>query len=387
MEFLLQLINENNIITKNLTNKIMKNLHLLPTDKPSRLIFNSLHKSFCYQKEIDCMYINDGKVSGADFWSLQKALNNGFKPQNIYITSDEEIKEGDWCYGLFNGGVVIRSEFDIPKNSQYYKEYGLKIILTTDQDLIKDGVQAIDDEFLEWFVKNPSCEEVEVESGLFFYRDGEDIRYKIIIPKQEPKKVLTEEDIFNQKDIDAVTDYINKEQQKQHLIDMMESDEELELYDESREIKLKDVFNDDKKANIKKFIDEIINPSQPNQALKDAAERLKGRELFKESNDRARKILSEIKSLPIQDETEHMLSTKANRKILICKDCNDSLEDCTCIEDTIEFPKQEPKQEQERSYSEEEVIQLVSDWTNYRMSEDTKSKVKFKEWFEQFKKK
>jgi hypothetical protein len=36
-----------------------------------------------------------------------------------------------------------------------------KIILTTDQDLIKDGVQAIDDEFLEWFVKNPSCEEVE----------------------------------------------------------------------------------------------------------------------------------------------------------------------------------------------------------------------------------
>ena len=35
----------------------------------------------------------------------------------------------------------------------------------------------------------------------------------------------------------------------------------------------------------------------------------------------------------------------------------------------------------------EEVIQLVSDWTDYRMSEDTKSKVKFKEWFEQFKKK
>jgi flavorubredoxin len=37
-----------------------------------------------------------------------------------------------------------------------------KIILTTDGDLIKDGVQSIDDEFLEWFVENPSCEEVEV---------------------------------------------------------------------------------------------------------------------------------------------------------------------------------------------------------------------------------
>jgi hypothetical protein len=39
-----------------------------------------------------------------------------------------------------------------------------KIILTTDQDLIKDGVQAIDDEFLEWFVNNTSCEEVEIKT-------------------------------------------------------------------------------------------------------------------------------------------------------------------------------------------------------------------------------
>jgi hypothetical protein len=43
-----------------------------------------------------------------------------------------------------------------------------------------------------------------------------------------------------------------------------------------KEIKLEDVFNDEKRENIKKFIDEIKNPSEPNQALKDAAERLKG---------------------------------------------------------------------------------------------------------------
>ena len=84
---------------------------------------------------------------------------------------------------------------------------------------------------------------------------------------------------------------------------MMKSDEELGLYDESQEIKLEEIFNDEKKENIKKFIDEINNPSEPNQALKDAAERLKGKELFKESNDRARKILSEIKSLPIQERS------------------------------------------------------------------------------------
>jgi hypothetical protein len=40
-----------------------------------------------------------------------------------------------------------------------------------------------------------------------------------------------------------------------------------------KEIKLEKVFNDDKKENIKKFIDEIKNPSEPNQALKDAFEK------------------------------------------------------------------------------------------------------------------
>ena len=121
--------------------------------------------------------------------------------------------------------------------------------------------------------------------------------------KQEPKKVLTEEDIFNQKDIDAVTDYINKEQHYQYLIDIMKSDEELGLYDDTeidrielvckdcsdsledctcikstidfpkQEIKLEEVFNDEKKENIKKFIDGITNPAEPNQALKDAFEK------------------------------------------------------------------------------------------------------------------
>ena len=51
----------------------------------------------------------------------------------------------------------------------------------------------------------------------------------------------------------------------------------------------------------------------------------------------------------------------------------------------LEQAKEMEKQQQ--GYSEEEVLQLVSDWTDYRMSEDTKSKVTFKKWFEQFKKK
>jgi hypothetical protein len=79
-------------------------------------------------------------------------------------------------------------------------DYWRKIILTTDQDLIKDGIQPINDEFLEWFVKNPSCEEVEIGEGTRYEdewidnEDGGEIYqhqyccYKIIIPKEEPKQ-------------------------------------------------------------------------------------------------------------------------------------------------------------------------------------------------------
>ena len=58
---------------------------------------------------------------------------------------------------------------------------------------------------------------------------------------------------------------------------------------------------------------------------------------------------------------------------------------CQPLEEAIQQAKEMEKQQQ--GYSEEEVLQLVSDWTDYRMSEDTKSKVTFKKWFEQFKKK
>ena len=66
---------------------------------------------------------------------------------------------------------------------------------------MKDGIQAIDDEFLEWFVKNPSCELVEVklikysenypelEGG---YRE-EWVYYEIILPKEELKQDPLEE--------------------------------------------------------------------------------------------------------------------------------------------------------------------------------------------------
>jgi hypothetical protein len=113
--------------------------------------------------------------------------------QNIYITSDEEIKEGDWVLYFKYNSPLIHKVF----NPDNFKKIGKKIILTTDQDLIKDGIQAIDDEFLEWFIKNPSCEEVDVvkqELNTDYRSDWKQkFYYKIIIPKEEPKQEILEE--------------------------------------------------------------------------------------------------------------------------------------------------------------------------------------------------
>jgi hypothetical protein len=123
--------------------------------------------------------------------------------QNIYITNDEEIKDGDWAYHkIFGVGKIthIHGEYSFVSIKRNSTDGTIttpwrrnipdikKIILTTDQDLIKDSVQTIDDEFLEWFVKNPSCESVEViYEPKNFLDTKQGWEYEIIIPKEEPK--------------------------------------------------------------------------------------------------------------------------------------------------------------------------------------------------------
>jgi hypothetical protein len=141
----------------------MKNIHVLQTDKPSRLHYYS-NVTFGVSKE----HLN---------WK---------QGRNIYITSDEEIKEGDWYLLSNSNNLLIKCvNSDIIKAHPPTIDERKKIILTTDQDLIKDGVQAIDDDFLQWFVNNPSCESVEVQDWVNYY--------KIFIPKKEPKQETLEE--------------------------------------------------------------------------------------------------------------------------------------------------------------------------------------------------
>jgi len=153
----------------------MKNIHVIPTEKPSRL-----HK---IENE----------------WGLtHNANSNPFaKQQNIYITSDEYIGLSYYLDGnLVRKGVVDDKEYWEARKG--YK----KIILTTDPQLIADGIQDIDEEFLQWFVKNPTCKVVKIDlipinefgSDITLGSYGFDkFKYKIIIPQEEPKLETLEE--------------------------------------------------------------------------------------------------------------------------------------------------------------------------------------------------
>jgi hypothetical protein len=314
----------------------MKNIHVIATDKTSKLQLNVNTKKLIL---FDNIQSNNESVH--------------LTTQHIYITSDEEIKEGDWFYNT----ISLKPEpFKACENGDRYVNCSRyshnridckKIILTTDQDLIKDGVQSIDDKFLEWFVKNPSCEEVETYSlGVKNQLTGESghYKYEIIIPKEEPIHLLSNNGraLFGYKTI------IQKEEQctcKEH-----------------------DPYCCQIHGNCPTCVKE-----EPKQELN-----------------------------------------------LNCFDCNKSLQDCTCMEDTINMKTElgeaaekyclinnipidqmivkndrscefktpitmfieGAKWQQERMYSEEEVLAIIF---QKRMSYMTDTQII--EWFEQFKKK
>jgi hypothetical protein len=256
----------------------MKNIFLIPTPKESRL-----------WRDLDSNKLRFENISKPNSNECTKCSN-----EYVYITSDSKFVRDEY---ITDGIEVIKATPKlVDAQGLVDRRDWKKIVMTNDLELIEDGVQQIGDLFFRWFVLNPTYEEVEVVYGLFNpigrQVDPNDLgqnhsqcvwKYKIITTKEESKKVLTEEDIFNQRDIDAVTDYINKEQQKQHLIDIMESDEELGLYEQIdqnnlvtkgstslvKEIKLEDVFNDKKREGAKKVIHQhkvlkglyLINPA------------------------------------------------------------------------------------------------------------------------------
>ena len=111
-------------------------------------------------------------------------MKNLYKIEDeLYIvSSSEKIKEntqsfkqgldGDWFYNTIYNFIARVGDIT---------PYDFKVILTTNKLLIKDGVQSIDDEFLEWICKNPSCEDVKVQKVEHLTNRP----YRVVIPKKE----------------------------------------------------------------------------------------------------------------------------------------------------------------------------------------------------------
>lgn len=99
-----------------------------------------------------------------------------------YITSDEPFENHSFVLSSLSiapyyiDGVVMSA-------SGLLQDRWRKIILTDDPELIANGVQAIDDAFLEWFAKNNHCQHVKISHQL--HKD--EPLYKIIIPEEVSK--------------------------------------------------------------------------------------------------------------------------------------------------------------------------------------------------------
>jgi len=148
----------------------MKNIFILPTDQPSRLVKN-----------------NEGKLK-LTIQTLPFDNIIGCYPQSIYITSDEEIKDvrphkGKW---QLEQGQILNKFPDYLTDLSDCK----LVVMTTDPTLIADGVQEIDNEFLEWFIKNPTCGFIKV-TKLDYLTNRQ---YRIYnLPQEEPKQEKEEE--------------------------------------------------------------------------------------------------------------------------------------------------------------------------------------------------
>ena len=286
----------------------MKNIYILPTDKPSRLHYSKIKSngqiSYKLVLKKEFSKCNDGLLSGQ---------------RHIYITSDEKIKRGDWYIA---DNKLYRASVD--HMPELYTYSCKKIILTTDEDLIKDGVQAIDNKFLEWFINNSNCEEIEVVDVRSLGVYGSYYPYKINIPKKETKQETLEEAKFN------------------NLIKLFGKDFHLE----------------------------------PSSEIKNCNESFMAGAKWQQEQEQS----NENSWFNEYQEVENYIIKRIGNKFLEATPEKYN----TASEATIALLKNNWRQE--KSYSEEEVYTLLNDalWDLSKMGYNQK---KLDEWFEQFKKK
>ncbi len=159
--------------------EIMKRIVLLPTENPSviykRNDLNTYHLG-------DCV-----KCDPTD------TLRTNY---HMYIISDDDNLElGGYQFNSKYGDELQKTNQRDIDSRKYWEAddyYISKILLTTDLELVKDGIQEVPESFLNWFLENPSCEHVELKQEKLHPGEVMDdsypkdfLDYQIVLPEGE----------------------------------------------------------------------------------------------------------------------------------------------------------------------------------------------------------
>lgn len=151
----------------------MKNIFLIPTDKESRL-----------WRDLDSNKLRFENISKPNSNECTKCSN-----EYVYITFDGKFVRDEY---ITDGIEVMKATPKlVDAQGLVDRRNWRKIVLTNDLELIKDGIQEIEDLFLVWFVKNPTFDEIEIGKTnklIDNYADEEkekwEVKYHIYIPKK-----------------------------------------------------------------------------------------------------------------------------------------------------------------------------------------------------------
>lgn len=317
----------------------MKNVYILPTKKPSRL---------------HLAYAKDYYISVEPFIQLD---TKNYKSFSLCITSNEKIKKEDWFYDLDGELCKYTSDYKVDPNNW---DDNKKVILTTDQDLIDDGIQPIDDIFLEWFIANSGCEEVEIDYQTIGLKDGVwQYDYKIIIPEEELKQTVQE---YEQQGLEKYSNELVEPKQDFNPT-------------QGEEVWIK-VFSNWSKGtyigyDITKKIHLVREDEEGGGHLLSSSEILP---YYSMPNIPKQETLEEAAKKLFKEYSNNISLAEGHYEYMMDKD------------DFKEAFLEIAKWMQERMYSEEEVFNICRGFATFVMRTEPSNK-KQQEWFEQFKKK
>lgn len=184
----------------------MKNIYLLPTEKESRLIIYST-------------LLNEIRL-------LDDPIYDWKHKRHIYITSSDPIKKGDWFIALDGTNDIYKANDKWLEIIEENPNPAEKIVLTTDLDLIKDGVRKIDDNFLKWFINNSDINYIDIKKEKI---DLSDLGYYDIHYKYHIDYPLTED---QENSLESHRDFVNKTKSEE-LNNIMSEFDNLEVEDKT----------------------------------------------------------------------------------------------------------------------------------------------------------